>query len=94
MVMVFDGEIAGLLTTFQKARGTSAHGDNNSESDDAMIYTFLSRNNVQKIHRRCQRQSQIYTRNRKHRPAAAKPAACAKPIMLSTVASKGKTEEG
>ena len=47
MVMVFDGEITGLLTTFQKARGTNAHGDNNSESDDAMIYTFLSRNNVQ-----------------------------------------------
>ena len=30
------------------------------------------------------------TRNRKHRRAAAKPAACAKPLMLSTLESKGK----
>ena len=30
------------------------------------------------------------TRNRKHRRAAAKPAACAKPLMLSTVGSKGQ----
>ena len=32
----------------------------------------------------------ITTRNRKHRRAAAKPAACAKPLMLSTPGSKGK----
>ena len=30
------------------------------------------------------------TRNRKHRRAAAKPAVCAKPLMLSTLGSKGK----
>jgi len=30
------------------------------------------------------------TRNRKHRRAAAKPAACAKPLMLSTSGSKGQ----
>ena len=30
------------------------------------------------------------TRNRKHRRAAAKPAACAEPLMLSTLGSKGK----
>jgi len=30
------------------------------------------------------------TRNRKHRRAAAKPAACAKHLMLSTPGSKGK----
>ena len=30
------------------------------------------------------------TRNRKHRRAAAKPAACANPLMLSTPGSKGK----
>ena len=37
------------------------------------------------------------TRNCKHRRAAAKPAACAKPLMLSILAGKGKgfgTEEG
>jgi len=33
------------------------------------------------------------TRNRKHRQAAAKPAACAKPLMLSTLGSKAKREE-
>ena len=36
----------------------------------------------------------IITRNRKHRRAAAKPAACAKPLMLSTVGRKGKMEGG
>jgi len=30
------------------------------------------------------------TRNRKHRQAASKPAACAKPLMLSTLGRKGK----
>jgi len=34
--------------------------------------------------------SMIETINHKHRQAAAKPAACAKPIMLSTLGSKGK----
>ena len=33
------------------------------------------------------------TRNRNHRRAAAKPAACAKPLMLSTLGSKGKMGE-
>jgi len=33
---------------------------------------------------------EIPTRNRKHRRAAAKPTACAKPLMLSTPGSKGK----
>ena len=32
----------------------------------------------------------LLTRNRKHRRAAAKPAACAEPLMLSTPATKGK----
>ena len=32
------------------------------------------------------------TRNCKHRRAAAKPAACAKPLMLSTAGKKGKRE--
>jgi len=31
----------------------------------------------------------LKTRNRKHRRAAAKPAACAKPLMLSKVGSQG-----
>jgi len=35
-------------------------------------------------------QNNCQTRNRKHRRAAAKPAACAKPLMLSTPGSKGK----
>ena len=36
----------------------------------------------------------VKTRNRKHRRrAAAKPAACAKPLMLSTLWRKGKREE-
>jgi len=30
------------------------------------------------------------TRNCKHRQGAAKPAACTKPLMLSTLGSKGK----
>ena len=34
------------------------------------------------------------TRNRKHRRAAAKPAACAQPLMLSTLGSTGKGMEG
>jgi len=34
------------------------------------------------------------TRNHKHHRAAAKPAACAKPLMLSTVGSKGKRGGG
>ena len=34
----------------------------------------------------------VETRNRKHRRAAAKSAACAKPLMLSTVRSKEKRE--
>ena len=36
----------------------------------------------------------ILTRNRKHRRAAAKPAACARPLMLSTLGRKGKKGEG
>ena len=32
------------------------------------------------------------TSNRKHRPAAAKPVTCAKPLMLSTLRRKGKRE--
>ena len=36
--------------------------------------------------------SMINTRNHKHRRAAAKPAACAKPLMLSTLGRKGKRE--
>jgi len=32
----------------------------------------------------------ISTRNRKHRRVAAKPAACTKPLMLSTLRRKGK----
>jgi len=34
--------------------------------------------------------NKILTRNGKHRRAAAKPAACAKPLMLSTLGSKGE----
>ena len=34
----------------------------------------------------------LRTRNRKHRRAAAKPAACAKPLMLSRVGRKGNRE--
>jgi len=34
------------------------------------------------------------TRNRKHRRATAKPEACAKPIMLSTVGRKEKKKGG
>ena len=40
------------------------------------------------------RQTNRQTRNRKRRGAAEKPAACAKPLMLSTVRSKGKREGG
>ena len=36
----------------------------------------------------------IQTRNRKHRRAAAKPAACTKPLMLSTLGSTGKRGGG
>ena len=38
--------------------------------------------------------SLIQTRNRKRRQAAAKPAACAKPLMLATLGSKGKRDGG
>jgi len=38
--------------------------------------------------------SQKGTRNRKHRRAAAKPAACTKPLMLSKVGSHGGREGG
>jgi len=40
MAMIFDGEITGLFRTFQKAWGTNAYGDNNSESDDRMMYNI------------------------------------------------------
>ena len=39
------------------------------------------------------KQTNRQTRNRKHRRAAAKPAACAKPLMLSTLGSKGREGE-
>ena len=36
----------------------------------------------------------LITRNRKHRQAAAKSAACAKPLMLSTVGERKRRKEG
>ena len=39
-------------------------------------------------------QTNRQTRNHKHRRAAAKPAACAKPLMLSTVGTKRKRKGG
>jgi len=45
---------------------------------------YVSAQNISGANNKCN------TRNRKHRRAAAKPAACAKPLMLSTPGSKGK----
>ena len=46
--------------------------------------------NVQKRDGQTDRQTNRQTSNRKHRRAAAKPAACEKSLMLSTLGSKGK----
>ena len=106
MCSVTNGRTCGTMSSSQHVainiRHTPAalHGfHSSSSSNSSYIYVCSVPMNAsfvpvssQQTSYRCTPKPTLSTRNRKHRRAAAKPAACAKPLMLSTPGSKGKRE--